>query len=75
MEPTDYADMRIEIVRRELAQGALAGFGAGLTAYAARLVIAALDSFDEHMIADSYRQGFDAGEINQRLLCERDHPD
>lgn len=40
------ADMRIEVVKRELNQGALAGNGSAITEYAAALVVAALDSFD-----------------------------
>lgn len=51
MDDTTRADMRIEIVKRELNQGALAGLDSQITDHAARLVIAALDSYDQHVIA------------------------
>jgi hypothetical protein len=41
------ADMRIQVVKREINQGALAGLGSEISDYAAALVVAALDSFDE----------------------------
>lgn len=60
-----HADMRIEIVKREINQGALAGFDSAITDHAARLVIAALDSYDEHALKEAYRvgyyEGFEAG--------------
>lgn len=62
------ADMRIEVVKRELNQGALAGFDSSVTEYAAKLVVAALDTFDEHALAAEFRRGFELGEINQRML-------
>lgn len=42
------ADMRIEVVKREVNQGALAGHGSEITDYAAALIIAALDNYDTH---------------------------
>ena len=51
MTAVDRADMRIEIVKRELKQGALSGLGSEVTDYAAGLVIAALDSYDQHVLA------------------------
>jgi len=66
------ADMRIEVVKRELSQGALAGYGSAATDYAARLIIAALDSFDAAALdqahRDGYRDGFEAGTLNGVLL-------
>ncbi len=65
------ADMRIEIVKRELNQGALAGFSSEVTDHAAHLVIAALDSYDRHCreedLAEEFRRGFDAAELNAML--------
>jgi hypothetical protein len=43
------ADMRIQVVRREINQGALAGMSSQISEYAAALVIAALDTFDQHL--------------------------
>jgi len=60
-------DMRIEIVKRELNQGALAGLQSTVTGYAAGLVVAALDSFDEESMAAEFRRGFEAGELNAGL--------
>jgi hypothetical protein len=69
------ADMRIEIVKRELNQGALAGSGCAVTDYAARLVIAALDSFDEATRQQAYDQGyqdgFESGHRNGVLHAKR----
>lgn len=65
------ADMRIEVVKREINQGALAGLGRQITDYAAKLVIAALDSYDEEAYRAEYREGFEAGMRNARLLAER----
>jgi len=45
----DDGDMRIEIVRREINQGALAGLESAITDQAAAMVIAVLDSFDRHL--------------------------
>lgn len=42
-------DMRIEVVKREINQGALAGYDSQITDYAAALVIVALDSFDNRI--------------------------
>lgn len=61
VDAIDRADMRIEIVKREINQGALAGFDSKITDYAARLVIAALDSFDEATREAAYAQGFRDG--------------
>jgi hypothetical protein len=66
------AGMRIEVVKRELNQGALAGFDSSVTEYAARLVIAALDSFDEEALKAEFRRGFDAAEVNSILLIEQE---
>ena len=68
MDNAARADMRIEIVKREINQGALAGFDSEITDYAARLVIAALDSFDESVVRDAFRHGFERGEENMRRL-------
>ncbi len=65
------ADMRIEVVKREINQGACAGLGHQITDYAARLVIAALDSYDTDALRAEYRQGFEAGMCNARVLYER----
>ena len=64
---TAHADMRIEIVKREINQGALAGFCSEITDYAAVLVIAALDSYDEAALKQAYREGFEAGDENRRM--------
>ncbi len=69
MADADIADMRIEVVKQELNQGAFAGFSSSITDHAARLVIAALDSLDEAALAAEFRRGFEFGEMNQRLLC------
>lgn len=63
------ADMRIEVVKRALNQGALAGFSSTVTDFAARLVIAELDSFDEEALRMEFRRGFELGEANARLLA------
>ena len=72
MDRTSHAEMRIEIVKRELSQGALAGFDSSVTDYAAQLVITALDSYDEAALAAEFRRGFALGEINGRLLAQQD---
>ncbi len=54
MADADIADMRIEVVKWELNQGALAGFNS---------------TFDEAALAAEFRRGFEFGEMNQRLLC------
>lgn len=61
------ADMRIEVVKREINQGALAGFDSEITDYAARLVIAALDSFDAQQQQRSYAVGFRQGVAFERF--------
>lgn len=58
---TDHADMRIEVVKREINQGALAGFDTAITDYAARLVIAALDSYDQGALDRAYQQWYADG--------------
>jgi hypothetical protein len=58
---TEHADMRVEIVKRELNQGALAGMNRSITDYAALLVIAALDSYDAHAYRTAYHRGFRDG--------------
>lgn len=67
------ADMRIEVVKREINQGALAGFDSIVTDQAAALVIAALDSYDASVPATAYREGFEAAEVNQELLLAAAH--
>lgn len=66
----DIPDMRVQVVKRELNQGALAGFDSTVTKYAALLVIAALDSFDQAAFdqanRDGYREGFEAGQRHCR---------
>jgi hypothetical protein len=54
-------DMRIQVVRRAINQGALAGLGSEVSDYAAWLVIDALDSFDADADRRSYEQGFRQG--------------
>lgn len=75
MDDVARADMRIEIVKRELNQGALAGTGSAVTDYAARLVIAALDSFDEYCSEEDrkaeFRRGFELGVRNEALRQRR----
>jgi hypothetical protein len=61
------ADMRIEVVKRELNQGALSGLNRQITNYAAHLVIAALDSFDEEVRKAEFRRGFELGVANERV--------
>jgi hypothetical protein len=53
--------MRIEVVRRTINQGALAGMGSEISDYAAWLVIDALDSFDADAEQRAYAQGFRQG--------------
>jgi hypothetical protein len=52
------ADMRIEVAKRAINQGALAGMQSEISDYAAWLVIDALDSFDADADDRAYRQGF-----------------
>jgi hypothetical protein len=66
MAPEDLADMRIEIVRRELTQGALAGMNSEISGYAAHLIIAALDTFDAEIQQRAYAQGFLQGVAFQK---------
>jgi hypothetical protein len=54
-------DMRIEVVRRAINQGALAGMQVEISDYAAWLVIDALDSFDENATNNAWRRGFNQG--------------
>ena len=58
---TKRADMRIEVVKRAINQGALAGMASEISDYAAWLVIDALDSFDADADQRSYAQGFRQG--------------
>lgn len=62
------ADMRIEVVKRELNQGALAGFQSSVTDYAARLVVAALDSFDAAALAAEHDRGVRDGKVLQTIF-------
>lgn len=68
MDAAARADMRIEVVKREINQGALAGMQSEITDYAARLIVAALDSFDEDAAKREYRAGFEAGMLNAYTL-------
>lgn len=63
--------MRIEVVRREINQGALAGLGSEISLYAARLVITALDSFDEAALNYAYGAGFRQGVAFERHRREQ----
>lgn len=54
-------DMRIEVVRRAINQGALAGMSSEVSEYAAWLVIDALDSYDEHAGGLAFERGFQMG--------------
>lgn len=58
-----HADMRIQIVTREINQGALAGLGyqSQIGEYAARLIISALDDFDYQALNRAWGDGFRAG--------------
>jgi hypothetical protein len=56
-----HADMRIQVVLRELNQGALAGMGIQVTEYAARLIITALDDFDYQSLQTAWGDGFRQG--------------
>lgn len=67
LTPEQLADMRIEVVKRELNQGALSGLNRQVTNYAAYLVIAALDSFDEEVRKAEFRRGFELGVANERV--------
>lgn len=55
------ADMRIEVVKRAINRGPLAGMPTEISDYAAWLVIDALDSFDADADQRSYAQGFRQG--------------
>jgi len=54
-------DMRIEVVRRAINQGALAGMDVTISDYAAWLVIDALDTFDADAEQRAYARGFRQG--------------
>jgi len=60
-------DMRIEVAKRAINQGALAGMGSEVSDYAAWLVIDALDSFDadatQRAWSAGFRQGVAFGEV------------
>lgn len=75
---TTHADMRIEVVKRELNQGALAGLGMEITDYAAHLILAALNSYDAHALeeayTDGYRDGFRAGTKNGLMIQQGRRP-
>lgn len=61
-----HADMRIQVALREVNQGALAGMNSQITEYAARLVIAALDTFDYQSLQTAWGDGFRAGQAFER---------
>lgn len=65
-----HADMRVEIVKRELNQGALAGFGSEVTDSAALMVIAALDSFDRDALRRARAEGRAAAAADLRAFVE-----
>lgn len=66
---TNHADMRIEVVKREINQGALAGFDSEISDYAAHLIITALDSYDEAALHKAYQLGYyDGFEAGQKRL-------
>lgn len=57
------ADMRIEIVKRAINQGALSGMPSEISDYAAWLVIDALDNFDADAEQRAYAQGLKQGVV------------
>lgn len=61
------ADLRIQVVRRAINQGALAGMDIEISDYAAWLVIDALDSFDADAEQRAYGQGFRQGVAFERF--------
>ncbi|HEY9413314.1 MAG TPA: hypothetical protein VIQ30_01020 [Pseudonocardia sp.] len=65
-----HADMRIEIVKREINQGALAGFESRITEYAALNVINALDSFDQDALRRAHAEGRAAAAADIRAFVE-----
>ena len=72
MDDIARADMRIEVVKREINELLRSfGFTATITNYAAMVVIHCLDTFDESVVADSYRDGFEAGMRNSHALWEQ----
>ena len=62
-----HADMRIQVVLRELNQGALAGLGSEVSEYAARLIVAALDDFDYQSLQRAWGDGFRQGQAFERF--------
>jgi hypothetical protein len=64
------ADMRIEVVKRAINQGALAGMGSEISDYAAWLVIDALDTFDADAEQRAHAQGLRQGVILEQLRHE-----
>lgn len=68
-----HADMRVQVVMREINQGALAGFSSEVTEYAARLVIQALDTFDYQSVQAAWGDGFRAGAAYQRARDNHRH--
>lgn len=60
------ADLRIEVVKRAINQGALAGMPSEISDYAAWLVIDALDSFDVDARQRAYAQGLRQGVALER---------
>ena len=69
-----HADMRIQVVLREINQGALEGFGyqSEISEYAARLIIAALDAFDYDALQRAWGDGFRAGQAFERVRRQPD---
>lgn len=62
-----HADMRVQVVLRELNQGALAGMSSEVSAQAALLVIQALDSFDYQSLQTAWGDGFRQGADFQKF--------
>ena len=62
-----HADMRIQVVMREISQGALAGMDSAITEHAARLIIAALDTFDYQSLQTAWGDGFRQGAAFQKF--------
>jgi len=61
-----HADLRIQVVLRELNQGALAGMDSQVSEQAARLIITALDDFDYQSLQTAWGDGFRAGAAFQK---------
>ena len=69
------ADMRIQVVLREINQGALEGFSSEISEYAARLIIQALDDFDYQSLQRAWGDGFRQGIAFERVARGQQPPD